>query len=254
MLAIRGGLLDRRKERAVQIVAAGGRRADVGGRGVRALLGGDGGEVTDGLRLRRGGARGRARLGGAEVLAVLSGDRLLLLLADPQVSCHLRGAGPLGLGLAEHGAEVVLALRPQALRIDGLPPSDVGLVSKREAVDKQAVHDHAHGPDIDLHAVVQCIELRRPEHLGTDRRAHPLLLALQHARGPEVTQGDAALRVQDVGPVHHEVVALDIPVDNQVGVEVLDSCSHLRADVYESLAWEGPLSLLRFHPPLQALH
>mmetsp|Transcript_60680 Transcript_60680/g.159541 ORF Transcript_60680/g.159541 Transcript_60680/m.159541 type:complete len:200 (+) Transcript_60680:1844-2443(+) len=133
--------------------------------------------------------------------------------------------------------------------LDLLGPNVV-LIPEGEATAHKAIHDDAHGPDINLGAVVPVEELGGPEDLGADPGAQPLLGPHVEGRA-EVGEDDPTLLVGHVLAIHQVVVTLDVAMDHCPAVEVLDARAHLPGHVHDVVAHDLP-SLLEM--PLQALY
>eukprot|EP00401_Gymnodinium_catenatum_P012635 CAMPEP_0117608536 /NCGR_PEP_ID=MMETSP0784-20121206/80858_1 /TAXON_ID=39447 /ORGANISM="" /LENGTH=98 /DNA_ID=CAMNT_0005411811 /DNA_START=362 /DNA_END=658 /DNA_ORIENTATION=+ len=83
---------------------------------------------------------------------------------------------------------------------------------------------------VDLVGVILRKEFRRPEQLRADLSTQPLPLLHVSCRA-EVTQRDDAIRVDDVAPVHKEVVTLDVSVNDRLAMQILDARRHLPGNV-----------------------
>mmetsp|Transcript_104994 Transcript_104994/g.296679 ORF Transcript_104994/g.296679 Transcript_104994/m.296679 type:complete len:271 (-) Transcript_104994:320-1132(-) len=175
--------------------------------------------------------------------------RLCVALAEPGVLHHLPGVEPLLLALFEAAPDQVLAGRVHALGDPDLFGPDVALVLEGEAPADQAVHDDAHGPNVNFKSIILVKKFGRPEDLRPNGSGKTVAWLDAHGRA-EVREHDAALRVSDVPARHQVVVPLDVAVDNALVVQEIDAGPHLAHHRHDVVAGYLP-SVLQVH--LQAL-
>mmetsp|Transcript_17310 Transcript_17310/g.46954 ORF Transcript_17310/g.46954 Transcript_17310/m.46954 type:complete len:243 (-) Transcript_17310:402-1130(-) len=142
------------------------------------------------------------------------------------VDCDLISINSFRLILGEHPPYKIFANRADPLHGFQLLLLDVVVVPEGEASLDHAVRCDAQGPNINLLAIAPVVHLGSPEDSRADLIAKPLI-SRNGTSCAKIAEGDVALLVGNIFPVHQVVVALDITMNDASFVEILHGICHL---------------------------